>query len=70
MAYLSNDKLQVWENYGEGPTRTIEVKGYIISDILMILSNGDIVCIEEHPDDWYSLMILCLEDNYQSSIIR
>jgi WD40 repeat protein len=69
MAYLYNGKFQVWNNYGEGPTRTIEVIGYNTFSNMLFLSNGDIACIEEHPDDWYSLMILCLEDNNQSSII-
>jgi WD40 repeat protein len=69
MAYLYNAKFQVWNNHGEGPTRTIEVTGYNTLSNILFLSNGDIACIEEHPDDWYSLMILCLKDNYQSSII-
>jgi WD40 repeat protein len=69
IAYLYNGEFQVWNNYGEGPTRTIEVKGCNTFSDMLFLSNGDIACIEKHPDDWYSLMIFSLKDNYQSCII-
>jgi WD40 repeat protein len=62
MVYLYNEKIQVWKDYGEGPTRTIEVNVNYNPNILF-LSNGDMA----HHDGWPPFIILYFEDNYQSS---
>jgi WD40 repeat protein len=65
MVYLYNGKFQIWKDYGEGPTRTIEVKGYSTFSNILFLSNGDITCCDRKS----SLIILYFEDNYQSTKI-
>jgi WD40 repeat protein len=63
MVYLYNGMFQIWKDYGEGPTRTIEVKGYKTFSSILFLPNGDVTC----HDGLSSIIILYLEDNYQSS---
>jgi WD40 repeat protein len=67
MAYLINYcKFQVWNNYGEGSTRVIEVIDYYHFDKVLFLKNGDIACIHE---DCMNLIILYSQYNYQTSKI-
>jgi WD40 repeat protein len=60
MIHLNDGKFQVWKDYTEGPNRTIE--GYSTLSNILFLSNGDIACYAELS----SVIILYLEDNYQS----
>jgi WD40 repeat protein len=68
LAKLYSRKFQIWNDYGEGSSRVIGNNNFGTFHLPLFLSNGDVAFVSAQIG-CFNLILLSLEDDYQSSRI-